>query len=44
MNGRLFSGELGFTTNIQLVKSVSLDPNVKIIYVGDTLGAENLIS
>ena len=44
MNGRLFSGELGFTTNIQLVKSVSMDPNVKIIYVGDTLGAENLIS
>ena len=44
MSGKLFSGELGFTTNIELVKSVAMDPNVKIIYVGDTLGAENIIS
>lgn len=40
----LFRGEIGFTTKIEFVQTVMNQPNVKIIYVGDTLGAENLIN
>lgn len=44
INLNIFKGELGFTTNINLVQTLAIDPNIKILFVGDPLGYETSIS
>lgn len=44
INLNLFKGELGFTNNINLVQTLAINPNIKILYVGDPLGYESVIS